>query len=425
MQIQCNSGVSQNVFTPLSVLLIADSEKHAALAREIIYACGIEELESLQPITLLIFYERSFFRMTKAFMALGVARSIISRYQLHDEAKVGVLPDNPLLKQTRVLAALHMLDASTACILGLPSVLSHSKSILDAVDPQQSALIRMSTTTAAWHGKLSALVSDGAEVEGFVPVIDVGIIDQMSQHLRTWEQALDERFTEHFSSGSKYTKHSPQLDLYWAEITMYSPFLHYLRPLAEGQQLPHAYSEPALRCLRVAGNVISLCESMLRCGNWPLCHSVMHISRWHTTWTIFLSTIAFIFLICVHKGINPPSEAWRKAETGIRLLTTLKCEAGGASRHLDVLKAFVGQVNHLVHFDFDEIERSTQRICFAEHVKEFALPRIMSRQPSTALSSQSATNSPSNLFPGPVPPSQPPSTYIAHFDLPSSTYDFR
>lgn len=152
--------------------------------------------------------------------------------------------------------------------------------------------------------------------------------------------------------------------LYWSQLSTNIPFLHYLRPLADGQPIPDSASRPALTCLKIAVNVIIRSEGLLKSLTESDTYSqFMHPSNWTCIYTIFLAVVALVFLISIHEGTSKPSEAWRKADSGIRILTALRCGDRGATLCLAVIKKLVRQLNYTVDFDFDTIEKTTRRVC--------------------------------------------------------------
>jgi len=159
-------------------------------------------------------------------------------------------------------------------------------------------------------------------------------------------------------------RHELELSFYWSQLLLYLPFLHYLRPLADGQQVPESLSRPALTCLKIAVNTIVRCEALLDgLSDSDSYQYFMHPSNWACVYTVCLAVIALIFLISIHAGTSKPSEAWRKAETGIKILAALRCHEGGAGPCLSIIKDLVRQLNYTVDFDIEEIERTTARVC--------------------------------------------------------------
>jgi len=73
---------------------------------------------------------------------------------------------------------------------------------------------------------------------------------------------------------------------------------------------------------------------------------------WPSIYTIFLSVISLIFLIATQPGTLEPAEAYRKAETGIRILAATACENNGSERCLEILK--VRRTLLVTHYEYME-----------------------------------------------------------------------
>lgn len=194
--------------------------------------------------------------------------------------------------------------------------------------------------------------------------------------------------SDHFngSTGSSdAAKSGGEFEFYWSQLSMNVPFLHYLRLLADGHPIPDSASRPALTCLKIAVNVITRCEVLLH----PLAESdaysqFMHPGNWTCIYTVFLAVVALIFLISIHEGTSKPNEAWRKADSGIRVLAALRCGDRGATPCLAVVRELVRQLNYTVDFNFENIEKTTRRVC-ERHTKLPTLSNILG-SPSTQTS---------------------------------------
>ena len=108
------------------------------------------------------------------------------------------------------------------------------------------------------------------------------------------------------------------------------------------------------------------CEALLGSLSQADAYSYfMHPSNWTCIYTIFLAVVALIFLISIHEGTSKPGEAWRRAETGIKILAALRCHDGGARPCLAIIKDMVRQLNYTVDFDIERIENTTVTVCQA------------------------------------------------------------
>lgn len=126
--------------------------------------------------------------------------------------------------------------------------------------------------------------------------------------------------------------------------------------MAEGKAIPLSHSRHALACIKLASTTITRLQSD------ALAMPDVLLS-WDTTYTLFLAIMCLVFLISAHNGTSRPSEAWKRCETGIRLLTKNACTENCATTCLNMLKEVVRQLNHTVDFDFDSIQDTTGRIC--------------------------------------------------------------
>lgn len=167
----------------------------------------------------------------------------------------------------------------------------------------------------------------------------------------------------------------------FAQIVLYRPFLHYLRVMADGKAIPLSQSRHALACIKLASTAISRSEAVTRN------HPDLPLS-WDAAYTLFLAIMCLVFLISAHNGTSHPSEAWRRASVGIRILTANVCVDDCASVCLKVLRMVTRQLNHTVDFDFDEIEATTSQICQLGSPKRgreaMAVSAVLEQVPSPA-----------------------------------------
>lgn len=340
--------------------------------------CGRHTALCLVVCTYLIFYVSCSFQLSEAYAILGCARSLIVRQGLQNtttEDNTGIQTDMRLpLKQ--MITTLELIDCLVSTTLGLPRAMLSTtpepiESILledSSLDPRLHTVYRVTTATAALMSEMCATILSTDKGPEDRKQVDPSILEKADQELTACAQILDQSATSHSrNTPTRAPKHGLMTTFWWAELTIYSPFLNYLQPLADGQPVPPNFSEPALRCLKTATNTINACEGMLRSrADSVLYLRIMCPTNVSTVIALFMSTLTLIFLICVHKVTKPPGEAWRRAEMGIRLLEALRCDAGGAGQCIAIIREFVRQLNHFVHFDFDHIERTTQKVCFAD-----------------------------------------------------------
>ena len=118
---------------------------------------------------------------------------------------------------------------------------------------------------------------------------------------------------------------------YFGQIVLYQPFLHYLKRIADGEVFSRSQSQHALACIKISSITITRSEEMMKRGF--LCSA-----SWMSVYSIFLSVACLVFLIAAHNGTSKPSEAWKKAHSGIRLLASFRCRDDGATACLGILK---------------------------------------------------------------------------------------
>lgn len=179
------------------------------------------------------------------------------------------------------------------------------------------------------------------------------------------------------SYAHKLTLYRLKIDMelvyYSSQMILYQPFLHYLRNSAptrdqqanveaEGaprkqpnvQQKASASTEPsssqpqriyhALVCLKAASTIIKRAEAMMEPDNSSSFSNsqstqpkvvdkprLFHPASWVAVHSVFQAVLCLIFLVAGHTGISKPSQAWLQAESGIRILVSLRCGAGGAA----------------------------------------------------------------------------------------------
>lgn len=152
------------------------------------------------------------------------------------------------------------------------------------------------------------------------------------------------------------------LALCWSKLHSYWPFLHYLQPLSRGQTLSDHVIRPALACLKVAVTTIVTAETLLEQSKVSQ-QCWLSSADWTFSYTVLLAVLVLIFLISIHDGTSKPSEAWRKAETGLKILAALRCGDSGASSCLRLVREVIRQLKHTVNVDIDGIEETAVPIC--------------------------------------------------------------
>ena len=223
------------------------------------------------------------------------------------------------------------------------------------------------TASVLWH---FSSASTDQSTPASVNEVDAVVLKSAEKDLGNWTRGIGIAVSpsgpdsDDVPIKESIARHELELSLYMSRLLLYLPFLHYLRPLADGQQVPESLSRPALTCLKIAVNTIVRCEALIEgLSDSKLHQYFVHPSNWTCVYTVCLAVVALIFLISIHAGTSKPSEAWRKAQTGIKILAALRCHKGGAGPCLSIIKDLVRQLNYTVDFDIEEIERTTPRVC--------------------------------------------------------------
>jgi hypothetical protein len=187
--------------------------------------------------------------------------------------------------------------------------------------------------------------------------VDPQNLADVESRLQAWTKDVSPLMAnEADNSESALIKRQLEMTYHFSQMLLFRPFLHYLRIMADGGSITFTESQHALACIKVASTTIVRCESMTARGVWPP-------AAWTSIYSLFLSVMCLTFLIAAHNGTTHPSEAWKKATTGIRVLAAHRCVDDCASACLDILRLVVRQLSHTLDFDFDQIESSTPCLC--------------------------------------------------------------
>lgn len=361
----------------------------------------VEDLMCLQALVCTIIYLVWTSQLSTAYTFISIAATSAIKQGLHMTAEV-ITGSSKSVKSTQkqLLTTLVNIDLYISTVLGLPplinidtagtvlaggqkstqatsqSFFSHQTNDLSLQPESCDASVKYSqvislTASVVWN--LSASSTNQSD-QVTTTETDTKILRQVEKDLATWTAGLgialspSTMVSDEPISQTSVARHELELAFYWSQLVINFPFLHYLRPLAQGQSLPESSSRPALTCLKVAVNTIIRCNSLLQTQLDSEGHSnVMNPSNWTCIYTVFLAVLALVFLISIHEGTSKPSEAWRKAENGIRILEAMRCDEGAAGRCLAVVKEFVRQLNYTVDFDLESIEKTTRRVCERQH----------------------------------------------------------
>ncbi|RMZ77638.1 hypothetical protein DV738_g4292, partial [Chaetothyriales sp. CBS 135597] len=194
--------------------------------------------------------------------------------------------------------------------------------------------------------------------------VDIRQLANVERDLRNWANDAARLFD---GLGPKL-KHELSSTYLHVQITLYMPFLHYLRVMAAGAAISLNQSQHALACLKVASTTILKTEAAMNSG--AFCPT-----SWRSVYSVFLAVICLVFLIAAHNGTSQPSEAWKRALAGIRILAACRCCDNGADACLAILKMVVRRLKHTVDFDIEQVEASTPRLCQGKIVDSFMTMR--------------------------------------------------
>lgn len=342
-------------------------------------------------------------RVSEAYTCMAVATTSAIKQGLHVTAEVNTISSRTVnSSQKQVLTTLVNIDLYISTILGLPPLINidtagtalnghrgNATSMIAAQSFFGEKVGRQNLQSAApdFASRCCQIISLTASVIwdystptdlqelGVSPTagIDSKILEQAEKDLALWTNSVGIAVspsmadTNDVSATVTVAHRHLELAFYWSQLLIYLPFLHYLRPLAGGQPLHETLSRPALTCLKIAVNTIVRCDSLLAIVLKPDAPDayiqMMHSSNWSLIYTCFLAVVMLIFLISLHEGTSKPSQAWQKAQMGIRVLMALRCNEGGATRCLVIVQELVRQLNYTVDFDFQEIEAATTTVC--------------------------------------------------------------
>ena len=257
------------------------------------------------------------------------------------------------------------MDIYASLILGLPPFIRvddvHPEVIKLLTDPDLDDPSTLRSKAAAMHFELLRLTVMSRDTifptqqEEEEEYIDPHNLTDVEQRLHVWAKEVTPLLAIADSDESNLIRHELEMTYHFAQMLLFRPFLHYLRIMAEGGTITMSESQHALACIKVASKTIVRSENMLG--------QVLPPASWTSIYSLFLSVMCLIFLIAAHRGTTHPSEAYKKAVTGIKVLAAHRCVDDCASACLIVLRLVVHQLSHTLAFDFERIEQSTPCLC--------------------------------------------------------------
>lgn len=375
---------------------------HSNKAR-LLLNCTPDDLVSLSGCLCMAVYLLQTSRLSEAYTCMARATTSAIKQGLHVTAEVNTAFSKSVnATQKQVLTTLVNIDLYISTTLGLPplinidtagTALNADQAVTSSVTAAQSFFgdrigrQNLQTIAADFASRYCQIVSLTASVlwgynassssqdEGLVAFasIDPAILAQAENDIALWTNSVGIAVSpsttdvKDVPASIVMARQHLELAFCWSQLLIYSPFLHYLRPLAAGLPLPEAHSRAALTCLKIAVNTIIRCDNLLQIlkqGHGQDTQvRTMHPSNWSLIYSLFLAVVMLIFLISLHDGTSRPSQAWQRAQMGIKVLMALKCTEGGASRCLAIIQELVRQLNYTVDFDFVEMESTTTTIC--------------------------------------------------------------
>ena len=341
--------------------------RHFFTGRDGLQQAGSHDLLALQMTLCAILFLLSTCRLAKAHSLIGTACSSAFRLGLHTSTASIGLASNQVRARTKVFAALMKMDAYASLILGLPPFIRandvHPEVIKLLGDPALDDPPTLRSKAAAMHFdllRLTVVSRDSifpTQQEEDEDYIDPQNLNDIESRLQDWTKEVSPLLAnEADKEESSLIKHELEMAYHFAQMLLFRPFLHYLRIMADGGTITMSESQHALACIKVASTTIVRSEAMISRG-------VLPPASWTSIYSLFLSVMCLIFLIAAHHGTTHPSEAYKKAVTGIRVLAAHRCVDDCATACLDILRTVVHQLSHTLEFDFDQIESSTPCIC--------------------------------------------------------------
>jgi hypothetical protein len=287
------------------------------------------DLLSLQVVLAAIAFLTCTSRIALAHSLIGLACSSALKLGLHSGSSVG----DSVVDEARAKALASVLDSDiyTSLLLGLPPFLR----IGDINTRLYKAFCKDDLGREARNRHVDLMRLTGLSRDTIFEQTEVNIrqLEDVEKSLHQWAKDAQPLLAGlGDDNASVVVKHDLEMSYLFAQIFLYAPFLHYLQNMANGVPIPSSQSQHALACLKIASTTILKSEAVMKAG-------ILCTASWKSIYTLFLSVMCLIFLIAAHNGTSQPSEAWRKASIGIKVLAACRCGDDGAAACLRVLKA--------------------------------------------------------------------------------------
>ncbi|KAJ9635752.1 Gypsy retrotransposon integrase-like protein 1 [Knufia peltigerae] len=361
---------------------VSQAMRHYLAARKMVDITTCRDLRSLQILLCYTLFLISTARMASAHAFLSLACSSALRLGLHHRST----HDATITRRDRdtrrkIFWTIIKLDMYLSAVLGLPAMID-LQDVDPAIDLTLNEAIHEATSGlpsreavllggSAKHLEIMRIISKAIktlypmpsttiETPGKSGNISISLrsLEEIEAQFRTWGDSTSELLAKGDDGSPDFIRLKFELEMtsFFGKIVLYRPFLHYLAKSSDGLPTAQKASQRALLCIRIASTAITRSETIQQLGLLPP-------ASWTTIYTIFLSVACLIFLIATRDGPKNPIEAWRKAESGIRLLASTTCHETGSKQCLGILKELVRCLSHNVDFDVSAIEASTRRVC--------------------------------------------------------------
>jgi hypothetical protein len=301
--------------------------------------------------------------MASAHAFLSLACSSALRLGLHHRSTHDIaLSRRDRDTRRKIFWTIIKLDMYLSAVLGLPALLD-LRDVDPAIDLTISEAIHEATSGlpnreaillggSAKHLEIMRIISKAIKTLYPMPSTDnempnksgnisvsIRSLEEIEGQFRAWGESTSELLSKGDDGSADFVRLKYELEMtsFFGKIVLYRPFLHYLAKSSDGRPTAQKASQRALACIRIASTAITRSEAIQQLG-------LLRPASWTSIYTTFLSVVCLVFLIATREGARNPIEAWRKAESGIRLLASTTCHETGSKQCLDILKVSAGPI---------------------------------------------------------------------------------
>ncbi|KAK5026965.1 Gypsy retrotransposon integrase-like protein 1 [Exophiala sideris] len=361
---------------------VSQAMKYYMTARRMVDITACRNLRSMQILLCFALFLISTARIASAHAFISLACSSALRLGLHHRST----HDVSISKQDRdtrrnVFWTTIKLDMYVSAVLGLPAFLD-VRDVDPAIDLTVAEVLEEANSGlpdrdavllggAAKHLEIMRTISKAIktlypnptfenEASGTNGNISVSIrsLEEIETQFRTWGESTSSLLEKGDDGSTEFIRMKYELEItsFFGKLVLYRPFLHYLGKSSNGRPTSQRASQRALACIRIASTAITRSETIQELG-------LLRPASWTSVYTIFLSVVCLVFLIATREGTQRPVEAWRKAESGIRLLAATQCHETCSFQCLEILKQLIKHLSHTVNLEIDRIESATGPVC--------------------------------------------------------------